>query len=142
MSTKENLILDRIEAIKNLKTKSENQQILLSLFEKNIRTANEEKQLKAIVNYEMALVRTAQAKSKAKSIISQQKKYEKIAERKNRNHRLIQQGVLFDLAQLTNRTRGELLGALLSLSNLQNETERWASYQKKGDEFLEKIGEK
>jgi hypothetical protein len=38
------------------------------------------------------------------------------AERKARAHRLIQQGVLFALAGLETRRRGELLGVLLAVA--------------------------
>ena len=54
--------------------------------------------------------RAAQARVAAAQLIRDGKRQSAQAERKARAHRLIQQGVLFDLAGLEQRSRGELLG--------------------------------
>ena len=60
------------------------------------------------------------------------------AERKVSNPRLILQGVLFDLAGLENRSRGELLGLLLA-AYTTDDPQRWAIWKDSGDAiFTEK----
>ena len=56
-------------------------------------------------------------------------------ERKARAHRLIQQGVLFDLAGLEHRSRGELLGLLLAAAKTED-PQRWAAWKQAGDALL------
>jgi hypothetical protein len=48
--------------------------------------------------------------------------------------------VLFDLAGLENRSRGELLGLLLAASSSSDE-QRWASWKAKGDALLAEKGD-
>jgi len=53
---------------------------------------------------------------------------------------LIQQGVLFDLAGLEQRSRGELLGVLLAAAKT-DDTQRWATWKQAGDALLAQKGE-
>jgi hypothetical protein len=76
----------------------------------------------------------------AANLINAEKKAAKEADRKARNHRLILQGVLFDLAGLENRSRGELLGLLLAASTT-DDPQRWASWKAKGDALLAEKGD-
>ena len=55
-------------------------------------------------------------------------------------HRLIQQGVLFDLAGLESRSRGELLGVLLAAAKT-DDPHRWATWKQAGDALLAKKGD-
>ena len=81
-----------------------------------------------------------QARQDAANLINAEKKAAKEADRKARNHRLILQGVLFDLAGLENRSRGELLGLLLAAATT-DDPQRWASWKAKGDALLAEKGE-
>ena len=107
---------DRVAYLKGLKSPSDQQALLVLLAEKPQRTSQDEKKLAAIVRAEKASVKAAKARQDAANLINAEKKAAKEADRKARNHRLILQGVLFDLAGLENRSRGELLGLLLAAS--------------------------
>ena len=109
---KTNWIENRITYIKGLKTPTEQQKMLVLLVEKTDRTPQEEKYLTALVRAEKANERAAKARTAAATLINDDKKKAKEAERKERTHRLIQQGVLFDLAKLEDRSHAELLGIL------------------------------
>lgn len=126
---------DRVTFIKGLKSATEHQSLLVLLFEKKDRTASDEKNMTALIRAEKAAEKAIKARQAAASLISSEKKSAKIAERKSRNHRIILQGVLFDLAGLENRSRGELLGLLLAASSTDDE-QRWASWKLKGDALL------
>ncbi len=60
---------------------------------------------------------------------------EKAAARKARNHRLIQQGLLFDLVGLESRDPAELAGALAALAEVDDPA-RWAQWKTKGQTVL------
>jgi hypothetical protein len=65
----------------------------------------------------------------------------KDAERKARNHRLILQGLLIELAGLSDWDRGELLGALVALRESQNvPPERRQQWKQRGDALLAEKG--
>lgn len=117
---------DRVAYLKGLKSPSDQQALLVLLAEKPQRTSQDEKKLAAIVRAEKASVKAAKARQDAANLINAEKKAAKEADRKARNHRLILQGVLFDLAGLENRSRGELLGLLLAASTT-DDPQRWAS---------------
>ena len=68
--------------------------------------------------------RAAQARVAVVKLIQTSKRQSAQAERKARAHRLIQQGVLFDLASLEHRSRGELLGLLLAAAKT-DDPHRW-----------------
>ncbi len=89
------------------------------------------------------LVRAEQADErlrKARADVTKLLNAEKTAERKARNHRLIQQGLLFDLAGLEHRGRDELLGALLALAKTDDPT-RWEQWKAAGKALLAKKGD-
>ncbi len=65
-------------------------------------------------------------------IVSFCKRQSAKAERKARAHRLIRQGVLFDLAGLAHRGRGELLGLLLAAAKTEDPG-RWAHWKEVGE---------
>src|SRR5665647_3562893 len=97
---KTNWFENRITHIKGLKTPTEQQKMLALLAEKANRTSQEEKYLSALIRAEKANEKAAKARTAADTLINDDKKKAKETERKERTHRLIQQGVLFDLAQL------------------------------------------
>ncbi|MCP4820989.1 MAG: conjugal transfer protein TraD [Shimia sp.] len=131
---------DRVAYLKGLKSPSDQQSLLVLLAEKQQRTSQDEKKLAALVRAEKASVKAAKARQDAANLINAEKKAAKEADRKARNHRLILQGVLFDLAGLENRSRGELLGLLLAAATT-DDPQRWASWKAKGDALLAEKGE-
>ncbi|AMM18817.1 hypothetical protein AX768_31760 (plasmid) [Burkholderia sp. PAMC 28687] len=92
-----------------------------------------------IVRAEKAAIRAVKARQEAANLISADRKAAKEAERKARTHRLVQQGLLFDLARMQRRSRGELMGLLL---NVRLDDAQWAELKTKGDAFLAQIDEK
>ena len=84
--------------------------------------------------------RAAQARVAAAKLIQASKRQSVKAERKARAHRLIQQGVLFDLAGLAHRSRGELLGLLLAAAKTED-SQRWAHWKEAGDALLAEKGD-
>ena len=131
---------DRVAYLKGLKSPSDQQSLLVLLAEKQQLTSQDEKKLAALVRAEKASVKAAKARQDAANLINAEKKAAKEADRKARNHRLILQGVLFDLAGLENRSRGELLGLLLAAATT-DDPQRWASWKAKGDALLAEKGE-
>ncbi|HDX6444024.1 TPA: hypothetical protein RPT81_004769, partial [Escherichia coli] len=69
MSEKSNWIDDRVAYIRGLKSPSEQQRLLVVLFEKNGRTADDERKLNALVRAEKAAERAMKAKADAARII-------------------------------------------------------------------------
>jgi len=131
---------DRIAYLKGLKARSEQQELLVLLAEKPARDASDEKKLKLLVRAEKAAERAAKARNAATRLIQADRKAERDAERKARNHRLILQGTLIDLAGLENRSRAEILGALLSAAST-DDAQRWTSWRAKGEALLAEKGE-
>jgi hypothetical protein len=128
-------ILDRVAYLKGLKSISEQQALLVLLAEKQDRSAQDERKLAALVVAEKAGVKAAKARQDVANLINAEKKAAKEAERKARNHRLILQGILFDLAGLEHRSRGELLGLLLAGATT-SEPQKWQAWKVKGDALL------
>mgnify|MGYP000923032438 CR=1 FL=1 len=95
---------------------------------------------KPLVRLEQANDRAAQARLAATKLIQANKRQSAKAERKARAHRLIQQGVLFDLAGLEHRSRGELLGLLLAAAKTED-PQRWAAWKQAGEALLAEKGD-
>jgi len=132
-------LLDRVTYLKGLKSPTDQQKLLIMLVDKQQRTPQEEKKLAILVRAEKASIKAAQARQDVANFINAEKKTAKEAERKARNHRLILQGMLFDLAGLENRSRGELLGLLLEAVTT-DDPQRWANWKTKGDALLAEKG--
>jgi hypothetical protein len=126
---------DRVAYIKGLKSPNDQQALLVLLAEKPDRNAQDEKKLAALVRAEKAAIRAAKARQAATHLIHEEKRAAKEAERKARNHRLVTQGLLFDLAGLGNRSKGELLGLLIAAAATTDE-QRWATWKQRGDALL------
>jgi hypothetical protein len=130
----------RVTYLKSLKARSEHQQLLVLLAEKPDRSGADNQLLAALVRLEQANDRAAQARVAAAKLIQDSKRQSQRAERKARAHRLIQQGVLFDLAGLEHRSRGELLGLLLAAAKTED-PQRWAAWKQAGDALLAEKGD-
>lgn len=123
----------RVQYITGLKKPTEAQQLLAILFKKTDRTPGEDKKLAALIKAEKATVRALDANAAITKMMSSAKD----DERRARNHRLIEQGILFDLAGLDQRSRGEMLGALIAaVASAKSNPEHWASWKAKGDALL------
>ncbi len=130
----------RVMYLKSLKARTEHQQLLVLLAEKPDRSAADNQLLVALIRLEQANDRAAQARVAAAKLIQDSKRQSAKAERKARVHRLIQQGVLFDLAGLESRSRGELLGLLLAAAKTED-PQRWAAWKQAGDALLAEKGD-
>ena len=130
----------RVTYLKNLKARTEHQQLLVLLTEKPDRSAADNQLLAALIRLEQASDRAVQARVAAAKLIQASKRQSQRAERKARAHRLIQQGVLFDLAGLAHRSRGELLGLLLAAAKT-DDPQRWAHWKEAGDALLAEKGD-
>ena len=128
-------LTDRVAHLKGLKTRSEQQELLVLLADNPARTAQDGKKLAALVKAEKAAVRASKARQEVAMLLNAEKRAVKEEQRRARNHRLILQGVLIDLAGLEHRSRGELLGLLLAASTT-DDSQRWASWKVKGDALL------
>lgn len=126
--------------LKSLKARTEPQQLLVLLAEKPDRSAGDNQLLAALIRLEQANDRAAEARLAAAKLIQASKRQSAKADRKARTHRLIQQGVLFDLAGLEHRSRGELLGLLLAAAKTEDPG-RWAHWKEVGDALLAEKGD-
>ena len=133
-------LMNRVAFLKGLKSSTEPQQLLVLLAEKPDRSAADNQLLAALVRLEQANDRAAQARLAATKLIQANKRQSAKAERKARAHRLIQQGVLFDLAGLAHRSRGELLGLLLAAAKTED-PQRWAHWKEAGEALLAEKGD-
>lgn len=133
-------LTNRVTYLKSLKARSELQQLLVLLAEKPDRSAGDNQLLAALIRLEQANDRAAQARVAAAKLIQDGKRRSAKEERKARAHRLIRQGVLFDLAGLEHRGRGELLGLLLAAAKTED-PKRWAHWQEIGDALLAEKGD-
>ncbi len=133
-------LMNRVAFLKGLKSCTEPQQLLVLLAEKPDRSAADNQLFAALVRLEQANDRAAQARLAATKLIQANKRQSAKAERKARAHRLIQQGVLFDLAGLAHRGRGELLGLLLAAAKTED-PQRWAHWKEAGEALLAEKGD-
>ena len=133
-------LTNRVAYLKNLKARTEHQQLLVLLAEKPDRSAADNQLLAALVRLEQANDRAAQARVAAAKLIQSSKRRSAKEERKARAHRLIQQGVLFDLAGLAHRGRGELLGLLLAAAKTEDPN-HWAHWKEAGEALLAEKGD-
>lgn len=125
-----------IAHLKGFKSPSKQQQILIALADKSERTKDEERKLSALVKAELAARKAATARSKVVGLLRTEEKQRAAEERKARNHRLILQGTLFDLAGMSEWSRGEMLGALLAVAKTGQEQSRRDMWKQAGDALL------
>ena len=129
-------LADRVAYLRQLKAPSEPQRLLMMLAEKPDRSPADDRHLAVLVRAEKADERFAKLRGLAAKVVSE----EKAAARKARNHRLIQQGLLFDLVGLASRDPAELAGALAGLAEVDDPA-RWAQWKTKGQTVLARKAE-
>jgi hypothetical protein len=133
----------RVAYLQGLKSLSDQQELMVMLFEKTNRTALDEKKLTALVRAEKASVRAAKARQEATNMINAERKALAAAERKARDHEMYQAAGLLSLAGLVDKKtgkatvdRGQLLGALLGLAKVSQDDPRRADWKRAGDAML------
>jgi hypothetical protein len=136
---------DRVKYLKGLKSRNEQQELLVLLAEKTNRNAQEDKKLNAIVKAEKAGLRATKARQEAANLINAEKKAAAKAERTARTHELCNSAGLLILAGLVDTKTGqptidkaELLGALLGLAKVPAEDPRRLEWKRAGNALLTK----
>ena len=134
---------DRVAYLKGLKSRNEQQELLVLLAEKTNRTAHDDKKLNAIVKAEKASFRATKARQDAANLINAEKNAAAKAERVARTHELCNSAGLLILAGLVDTKtgkpaidKGELLGALLGLAKVPAEDPRRKEWKRAGDSML------
>lgn len=121
---------DFVARAKSMKFRNEQQELIVLLFEKQIRTKEQEHELALLLKAERAKERAKTAELAASKLLGTRKD----ADRKARNHRLILLGLLVDMAGLEGRSRGEILGCLRSQTAIQED--QWVEWKRHGDALL------
>ena len=134
---------DRVAYLKGLKSKSEQQELLVLLAEKTNRTAQDDKKFNAIIRAEKASLRATKARQDAANLINTEKKVAAKSERTARTHELCNSAGLLILAGLVDTKtgkpaidKGELLGALLGLAKVPAEDTRRKEWKRAGDSII------
>lgn len=136
---KETWILERLIYIRNLKSPNDQQRLLLLLYEKKNRTAEDNRKLSFLVKAEWAEVKAQKAKSDVARIVQA----EKDSARKARDRELYQSAGLLILAELVDSKtgtpvldRGELLGALLGMAKVPVDDPVRSQWKRAGDALI------
>lgn|GEM_PF-620263 len=139
----DNWLTDRVAFLKALKSRTDQQELLVLLAEKSDRSALEDRKLATLVKAEKAALRAAKARQDAARMINADRKAEADAERKARDHEMYQAAGLLSLAGLVDKKtgkptvdRGELLGALLGLAKVPPDDQRRGEWKRAGDALL------
>jgi hypothetical protein len=139
----EEWLKDRVAYLQGLKSRSEQQELLVFLSEKANRNAQDDKKLNAIVKAEKASLMATKARQDAANLINTEKKAVAKAERAARTHELCNSAGLLILAGLVDTKSGqptidkaELLGALLGLAKVPAEDQRRKEWKRAGDLML------
>jgi len=141
-------LIERIEHIRNKKSPSDQQRLLILLCEKEDKTPKEEQDFKALVRAEKAVTRLENAAEKvasSKTRVSKILRAERSAKEKARTHELIQSAGLLIMAGLVDSATGEplwdraeLLGALYSIANGHIDDNQKKEWKEKGISILDK----
>ena len=125
----EEWVIERIEHIRNKKSPSDQQRLLILLAEKDDKTPKEEQDFKALVRAEKAVARLEKAAEKvasSKSKVSKILKAERSAKEKARTHELIKSALILIEAGMVDSSTGKILidkDLLISkLREIKNET--------------------
>ena len=136
----------RITYLKSLKSRNDQQELLVLLADKKDRTPQDEKKLAALIKAERASVRATKARQEAANLINAERKSTAEAERKARDHEMYQAAGLLSLAGLVDKKtgkptmdRGQLLGALLGLAKVPQDDARRADWKRAGDALLTEV---
>lgn len=116
--------------LNGMKTRNEQQELLVLLAAKTSRTKDEQRQFDVLMRAERAKEQAKKAAADASKLLGERKE----AERKARNHRLIQQGLLIEFAGLNSWSRGEIMGGLLVMATAN--PEHRANWKRQGDALL------
>jgi hypothetical protein len=134
---------DRVAYLKGLKSRNEQQELLVLLAEKANRNAQDDKKLNAIVKAEKASLMAIKARQDVANLINAEKKATAKAERAARTHELCNSAGLLILAGLVDTKtgqpsidKGELLGALLGLAKVPAEDPRRKEWKRAGDSII------
>ena len=134
---------DRVKYLKGLKSKSEQQELLVLLAEKTNRTAQDDKKFNAIIRAEKASQRATKARQDAARLINEENRAAAKAERTGSTHELCNSAGLLILVGLVDTKtgkpaidKGELLGALLGLAKVPAEDPRRKEWKRAGDSML------
>jgi len=106
-------LIERIEHIRNKKSPSDQQRLLILLCEKEDKTPKEEQDFKALVRAEKAVARLEKAAEKvasSKTKVSKILKAERSAKEKARTHELIKAAGLLIAAGLVDSKTGQIIG--------------------------------
>jgi len=135
----EEWVIERVEHIRNKKSPSDQQRLLVLLAEKDDKTPKEEQDFKALVRAEKAVARLEKAAEKvasSKTKVSKILKAERSAKEKARTHELIKSSGLLIMAGLVDNVTGkpvwkleEILGALLYINDknlIEKNKENWS----------------
>jgi len=133
----------RVAYLQGLKSLSDQQELMVMLAEKTMRTTLEEKKLSILIRAEKASIRAAKARQDATNLINAERKAIAEADRKARDHEMYQAAGLLSLAGLVDKKtgkptldRGELLGALLGLARVAPDNPKRNEWKRTGDELL------
>lgn len=137
---------DRVTFLKALKTRTEQQELIVLLAENQKRSPLDTKKLAALVKAEKASIRASKARQDAANLINSEKKALAKAARDARTHELCESAGLMGLAGLVDTLtgkptidRGELLGALLGLAKVPADDTRRTDWKRAGDALLAKV---
>ena len=123
-----------IEKIRTYSKPTSTQQLLLILFDKKERNADDKRKLSVIIRAELAEEKAEAARQNVKNLLRNDEKKRSTEERKARNHRLIKLGALVDVAGLEDKSAGEVLGLLLL--GKEFDAEKWMALKVSGDALL------
>lgn len=136
---KDKWLSERIIHIKNLKSPSDQQRLLLMLSEKTPRTNDEERKLSFLIKAEWAEAKAQKARSDVARIVNAEKE----SARKARDRELYQAAGLLILAGLVDTKtgsplidRGELLGALIGIEETSVTDAVRTEWKRTGDALL------
>lgn len=131
-------LANHVTHLRGLKAPSDQQKLLLALFDRPDRTTKEEKAFKALIRAEKANERAKAARADAARIVDDGK----AAARKARDHNLYQTAGLLTLSGLVDPITGEptrdkamLLGAFIQIAASDNPA-LWARWKEKGEALL------
>ena len=125
-----------LEYLKALSRPNDYQKLLLELEAKPDRTPTENKKLAALIKTEKATIRANKAKQAMQQLLQAEKNKANAQERKARTKRLIELGVLFDIAQLGHHDPATLVG-MLSNIKIAPDSPKWQIWHQQGVSILQ-----
>lgn len=130
---------EHLAMLKGVKTRNEQQELLVLLAAKGDRTKDEQRQFDVLLRAEKAKEQAKKAVNAAAEMLGESKKRERAA----RTHELCEvAGLLIQAGLVDTKTgkpvwsRGELLGGLLAMAQAQDKPDHLAQWKRQGDAFL------